>query len=480
MTAEFPPLSIDNLHRGYTNGNFTPADVAEHVLEGVRSDEHNAWISLVDEQDVREAAKQRTRELQSGVELPTEPLFGIPFGIKDNIDCEGRPTTAACPSFEHIAEESATALKRITEAGGILIGKTNLDQFATGVVGTRSPYGPCRNAIDKKYISGGSSSGSAVAVADNQVTFTLGTDTGGSGRVPAACNGIFGLKPSRGVIPKSGVVPACKSLDCVSVFAASPLDALLVETVAAGFDFSDVYSDREADRISLSPQAVDPSAVIGIPEVTQLDFFSDQESIQLFNEWIDTVKESKFNTEKYDLSPFTECSSLLFDGPWVAERNIAIKNRVDEYSEDLLGVIQQVLASADDFTAEDVFLAEHEKKRLDQAATAVFESVDYICVPTIGTIYTIEEVEQRPLETNSTLGLYTNFVNLFDLCAVTIPAGRRETGLPFSVTLIGQKYDEHHLATVADEICSITEEKIGTQLSYTDLESPWQLLDTPS
>ena len=477
MTDTLSNLSVHNLHTGYKTGEVTPVDTVEHVLEKVHSDESNTWISFVEADGLRDTAERLTAELHDDVDLEDNPLFGIPFGVKDNIDCKGQPTTAACTNYEYTAEENAPVLQKLLDAGGILIGKTNLDQFATGVVGTRSPYGACKNAINREYISGGSSSGSAVAVASNQVTFTLGTDTGGSGRVPAACNGIIGLKPSRGVLSKSGVVPACKSLDCVSVFATSALDALLVEKVAAGFDPDDEYSDREADEISLHPPE-DSTPVLGLPDPNQLEFFSDAESRELFNQSIHSIEEAGFDTHEYDISPFLKCSSLLFDGPWVVERREAIKNRVSDYPDDLLNITREVLSAADEFTAEDVFTAEHKKKRLLQKATETFESVDYIVVPTIGTIYTIDEVEEDPIETNSNLGLYTNFVNLFDLSAVTIPAGRRDSGLPFSVTLIGEKYQERYLATVADKICTTTEATIGNQIDYVDLDSPWPAVDS--
>lgn len=476
MTGDVSRLSIRYLHEGYRKGDFTPLDTVEYVLDKVHNDENNTWISLVDDGKIRDRATELTDQPHNNFNLTENPLFGIPFGIKDNIDCEGQPTTAACPNYEYIAEESAPVLKKILDAGAILIGKTNLDQFATGVVGTRSPYGICKNAIDSEYISGGSSSGSAVAVASNQVTFTLGTDTGGSGRVPAACNGIIGLKPSRGVLSKSGVVPACKSLDCVSIFALSSLDALLVEKVAAGFDSDDEYSNREVDDISLTPPSVDSSTVLGLPDSNHLEFFSDVESRELFGEEIDRIRKSRFETQIYDISPFLACSSLLFDGPWVAERRQAIKSRVSDYPDDLLDIIQEVLSAADKFTAEDVFISEHKKKILLQKATEVFESIDYIVVPTIGTLYTINEVQDDPIETNSNLGLYTNFVNLFDLCAVTIPAGSRDSGLPFSITLIGQKYKERYLAALADEICTMAKEEVGNQINYSDLKSPWQAL----
>jgi len=477
MPDPISDLSIRSLQEGYSQGHFTPLDTVEHVLDNVQTDENNTWISLVEDRAIRDEAAELTEELRSGVNFSEKPLFGIPFAIKDNIDCKGQPTTAGCPNYKYIADESAPVLTKILEAGAILIGKTNLDQFATGVVGTRSPYGPCKNAINRQYISGGSSSGSAVAVADQQVTFSLGTDTGGSGRVPAACNGIVGLKPSRGILSTSGVVPACKSLDCVSIFAISPLDALLVERVAAGFDPTDEYSNRKADEIPLSPPTVDSSVVLGLPNPDELEFFSDSESRKLFAEQVTNIEESRFNTQTYDISPFVDCSSLLFDGPWIVERRQAIRTRVSNYSGDLLDIIQKVLSAADTFTAEDVFTAEHRKHALRNQATEVFESVDYIVVPTIGTLYTIDEVQDNPIETNANLGLYTNFVNLFDLCAVTIPAGQRESGLPFSITLIGQKYSESELAGLADKLCTMAEESIATQLDYTNLDSPWQTLD---
>ena len=472
MTQRFSNLSVGYLQDGYSNERFTPLDVAKYVVEEVNTDNNNAWITTVERRDIIKRGKELTQRLSDGIKYSDEPLFGIPFAVKDNIDCEGQPTTAACPNYEYTADKNAPVVSSILDAGGMLIGKTNLDQFATGVVGTRSPYGICKNALNEKYISGGSSSGSAVAVANNQVTFALGTDTGGSGRVPAACNGIIGLKPSRGIISKSGVVPACKSLDCVSIFATSCLDALLVERVAAGFDPNDVYSRREANEVQLTPELNESQVTIGIPKQSQLEFFDDSESKQLFNEESNRIKDLRHNVVEYDIFPLIDASSMLFDGPWVVERRQAVMERVSNYPTDLLDITHQVLSAADQFTAEDVFSAGYKRKQFMQEIATIFDSVDYIIVPTIGTMYTIEEVQDNPIETNSNLGIYTNFVNLLDLCAITIPSGRRENGLPFSITLIGEKYNDGEISSLADEICRSNNVKIGSEINYTELNTP--------
>jgi allophanate hydrolase len=462
-------LSVKRLQRGYQQGEFTPADIVEHVIETTSLDNNNTWISLVPKPQLRERGKTLTDQLSEKPDFTNQPLFGIPFGVKDNIDCAGQPTTAACPTFKYTADDNAPVVQRAVDAGAILVGKTNLDQFATGVVGTRSPYGVCQNAVHPEYISGGSSSGSAVAVAKNQVTFALGTDTGGSGRVPAACNSVIGMKPTRGLLSKSGVVPACKSLDCVSIFGGSCLDVLIVERILAGFDPDDEYSRHKADILDYTLTAPNGESVIGFPRADSLNFFSDKEFEGLFEETHARLKESRFSIKTVNIDPFLCCSKLLFDGPWIVERKQAIEDQLAEYPDGLLMVIKNVLSSADEFSARDVFIAEHKRKRLQQRAFKVFELVDCLIVPTIGTMYTVDEVREEPIETNTNLGLYTNFVNLLDLSAVAIPAGQSESGVPFGVTLVGKKFDDASLVSVAHELCIKRNPDIGINRTYEEL-----------
>ncbi|HEU4923811.1 MAG TPA: allophanate hydrolase [Burkholderiales bacterium] len=348
------------------------------------------------------------------------PLAGRLFAVKDNIDVAGLPTTAACPTFAYVANDTAPAVQKLLDAGAVLVGKTNLDQFATGLVGTRSPYGACRNAFDPSYISGGSSSGSAVAVALGIVDFALGTDTAGSGRVPAAFNNLVGLKPTRGLVSTQGVVPACRSLDCVSVFAKTCRDALEVfELMSRPFD------------------PVAPRFGVAVPR--QLEFHGDRDYERLFSEAVARLVALGGTVREIDFEPFLEVQLLLY-GPWVAER-LAEGFPLDQ----MLPVTRKVIESGARYSAADAFRAQHRLASLRKKCT--FE--DILVVPGAPTIYRIAEVEADPIELNSRLGRYTNFVNLLDLAAITVPAGFRADGLPFGITLIGPAFSDYALAAAA-------------------------------
>jgi allophanate hydrolase len=349
----------------------------------------------------------------------TGPLAGVPFAIKDNIDVAGMPTTAACHSFSYVPRGTAPAVQKLLDAGAVLVGKTNLDQFATGLVGTRSPYGACRNAFDPAYISGGSSSGSAVAVALGMAHFALGTDTAGSGRVPAAFNNLVGLKPTRGRVSTEGVVPACRSLDCVSIFAKTCRDALSILDIAG--------EKRESVSFPPAPRFAVPR---------QLEFHGDRAYAGLFAKAL-----SRFdNVVEIDFEPFLEVQRLLY-GPWVAER-LADLGR---YLPDMLPVTRQVIEAGRRYTAAELFKAMHELKILKEKCRGDW---DVLIVPGAPTIYRIAEVEADPVELNSRLGRYTNFVNLLDLAAITVPAGFRPDGLPFGITLIGPAGSDAALAAL--------------------------------
>ena len=344
------------------------------------------------------------------------PLAGRLVAVKDNIDVAGMPTTAACPAFSYLAEKSAPAVERLSAAGAVVIGKTNLDQFATGLVGTRSPYGACRNAVNPEYISGGSSSGSAIAVALGMADFALGTDTAGSGRVPAAFNNLVGLKPTRGLVSTEGVVPACRSLDCVSVFAKTCKEAL-----------------EAFELMSSRCEGVAPAPGFVVPK--QLEFHGDREYERLFHEAIGKLG----GAAEIDFAPFLEVQALLY-GPWVAER----------YAEgfplgSMLPVTRQIIESGRRFSAAEVFQAQHRLAELKPRCA--FDGI--LVVPGAPTIYRVSEVEANPVELNSRLGRYTNFVNLLDLAAITVPAGFRKDGLPFGITLVGPAYSDRALASVA-------------------------------
>lgn len=460
--TESTDLAIGSLQSKYADGALTPTDVVEIHLERVATGSDSVWITRRDPQQLRERATElETTVDPESVDWETWPLYGVPFAVKDNIDHGSTPTTAACPAYEYVPDEHATVVEQLLDAGAIMVGKTNLDQFATGLVGTRSPYGSTPNAIDPAYISGGSSSGSGVAVALGQVSFALGTDTAGSGRVPAALNGIVGLKPSRGLLSNDGVVPACKSLDCVAVFASTVRDALVVERVASGFDPVDEYSRERAADVDLSIEPVSEDLTIGIPHTGQLTFFGDSAAAECYDEtvqWFD----DRFQTRSVDIEPFIDAGRLLYQGPWVAERLAAIQDLLAEHPDALLPVTRSIVTRGRDFDAVDTYNAEYKLRRLARSARDHLAEVDVLITPTTGTTYTRAAVEERPVETNSNLGHYTNFVNLLDLAAVAVPAGRRPSGLPFGVTLFAAAFEDAKLASVADTYCRERDVRLGS------------------
>ena len=429
-------LLITDLRRRYRSGESQVREVIECVLSNIEAaPDRRIWITQLTREQVMtyvDALERRdARDL---------PLYGVPFAIKDNIDLAGVPTTAGCAEFAYVPTESAVVVQKLIDAGAIPIGKTNLDQFATGLVGTRSPYGACQNSFDARYISGGSSSGSAVAVATGLVSFALGTDTAGSGRVPAAFNNLIGVKPSCGLLSTRGVVPACRSLDAVSIFALSAADAATVLDASRGFDAADPYSRAIASKPPMTQQLR-----IGIPRSAQLEFFGDSAYRELFDQMCGRVVELGAIPVSVDISAFLETARLLYEGPWVAERYAAIAGLIERQPEALHPVTRQIIEAGGRASAVDAFRAQYRLKALQRASDAVWQQVDALLLPTAGTIYTIDEVIRDPIRLNSNLGHYTNFVNLLDLAAVAVPAGFRADGLPFGVTLIAPTGSDAHL-----------------------------------
>jgi allophanate hydrolase len=425
-------LDINTLNHLYSTGKLSTVELVRIIYQRIKSQSNNPiWITLLPEEEVVKAA-YGLEEVRKREGLENLPLFGIPFAVKDNIDIAGLPTTAACPDFSYVSVSHATVVERLLNAGGLLIGKTNLDQFATGLVGTRSPYGVCHNSYNDEYISGGSSSGSAIAVASKLVTFSLGTDTAGSGRVPAGFNNIVGLKPSRGLLSTSGVVPACRSLDCVSVFALNSEDAMRVTRTIQGFDSFDSYSRRS---LPLSPRPISKFK-FGIPNSEQLAFFGDKEYEKLYQQSIGRLESMGGTAIEIDFLPFQETANLLYYGAWVAERYSGIEEFITRKPDSALPVIQQILNNVHKYSASDVFRTFHKLEELKQRTAQEWEKMDILVVPTAGTIYRIEEVEADPIQLNTNLGYYTNFVNLLDLSAIAIPSGFRSDKLPFGITLI--------------------------------------------
>ncbi|KJS08814.1 MAG: allophanate hydrolase [Gammaproteobacteria bacterium BRH_c0] len=424
-------LTIASLHQHYRSGDFTPAELAA-ALRNKAADysDRNIWIHLL-------SAEEQAPWLAALVgKSPDDlPLFGIPFVIKDNIDLAGIPTTAACVEFSHIPENSAFVVELLIKAGAIPVGKANLDQFATGLNGTRSPepWGPCRNGFNSDYISGGSSSGSAVSVALGLASFSLGTDTAGSGRVPASFNNLVGLKPSLGALSSTGMIPACRTLDTISIFALTASDAEAVLDVAAVYDRSDGYARSLTD--TRWPQlAATGSFSVAIPPQSQLEFFGNDDAAALFNEAVQRMKSIGATVVEKDFSGFFAAASLLYHGPWVAERFVAIEQLVSEKPQALHPAIRAIVEPAGNISAVDTFKAEYQMAQYRRFADEFFADVDFALTPTAGTIYTVEELLNDPIQLNTNLGYYTNFMNLLNCAAVALPVGFLGNGLPWGVT----------------------------------------------
>lgn len=409
------------------------------------------WISLFPE----ERALARAASVD-----PALPLAGLTFAVKDNIDLAGLPTTAGCAEFAYLPAQSATIVSRLEAAGAIPLGKTNLDQFATGLVGVRSPYGICRSACNPEYIAGGSSSGSAVAVASGMVDFALGTDTAGSGRVPAAFNDIIGLKPTRGVFSMAGVVPACRSLDCPSLFTRGLALAKRLFSAAAACDSGD-WSSREFTPLP----PLHGRFRFGVPGEGQLEFFGDSESAALYRNAVQRCLQAGGVQVSVDFDPFRRAAALLYAGPWVAERYAAIQEFIERLPEALHPVTRQIIGGAARFTAADVFKAVYELGRLRQLAEREMAEVDCLLLPTTGAIYKVEDVLADPIQLNTNLGYYTNFVNLLDLSALAIPAGFRANGTPFGVTLIGPAMADLRLLEIASSLETLPLAVVGAHLT---------------
>jgi allophanate hydrolase len=450
-------LNMGTLRELYRSGAAKPSDVVGALYDRIRSTSlAPVWTSLLP----RDAALSRARGLERDPLAPARPLYGVPFAIKDNIDLAELPTTAGCPGYAYSPDRTATAVEALVDAGAIPIGKTNLDQFATGLVGTRSPYGACSSVYDSRYISGGSSSGSAVAVAGGLVTFALGTDTAGSGRVPAAFNNLVGLKPTRGLLSTLGVVPACRSLDCVSILSLTCHDAHTVWRAARGFDPADPYSRAAKPGQGAAPW-LGGAFRFGVPPSDQLEFFDDDEAAGLFARAVACLENLGGRKVEIDFSAFRAAASLLYSGPWVAERLAAIEPFLISHADQMNSVVREIISGAQGYTAVEAFRAEYQLRELRRLTEAQWERMDVLVLPTTGTIYTHEQVAADPVRLNSNLGSYTNFVNLLDLAAVAVPAGFRSNGLPFGVSIIGPAFSDEALLAVADRYHEASAERPG-------------------
>lgn len=441
------PMTIAALRARYLDGSLTPGQLVERIAAQTAGDDpHRIWIRALTRDEMMRYADALASQAPA-----TLPLYGIPFAIKDNIDLAGVPTTAGCPDYAYVPEKSAPVVERLIAAGAIPIGKTNLDQFATGLSGQRSPYGACRNALDPEYASGGSSSGSAVSVAMGLAAFSLGTDTAGSGRVPAAFHGLVGLKPTKGVLSTLGVVPACRSLDCVSIFAHTADDAQRVFDSAHGMAQDDPYARAwhgdPGTRASLQ------GLRLGVPRASQREFYGDASYAQAFDVALDALRAAGAQLVEIDFEPFLATARLLYEGPFVAERLAAIRPFYEAHPESLHPVTRTIIGGAARWSAADAFAAQDTLAALRMQAERVWPEIDAIVTPTSPTTSTVAELEADPIGVNARFGYYTNFVNLLDLSALAVPAGRCESGAhagkPFGITFVGRAHEDVKLLDIA-------------------------------
>ncbi len=464
------PISLDipNLLQAYRNNSLSPEKVVEHIIQRrEKFTDRNIWITpLSKEQIIPYIERLNSKNIND------LPLYGIPFAIKDNIDLAGVATTAACPEFSYVPKKHAYVVQQLIDAGAIPVGKTNMDQFATGLVGTRSPepWGPCGNAFDPKMISGGSSSGSAVAVALGLCSFSLGTDTAGSGRVPAMLNNLYGHKPSRGLLSMSGVVPACRTLDCPSILALSAYDANSILSIVSNLDPQDAYS-RQSPYVN-GPRYFGTSndmPIIGIPDSKNLEFFGDLEAAQNFNHSVKRWKELGATLKTIDITPLLDAAKLLYAGPWVAERYAAVEGIIQKDPMAMHSVVREIILQAEGKTAVEAFNYEYKMQSYRRLAEQLFQEVDCLLTPTAPTHYSILAVLDNPIELNSNMGYYTNYMNLLDLCGIAIPSGMLTNGLPFGFTLCAPAMQDRKLLSYAHYWQTILAAPSGTAIKPVNL-----------
>jgi allophanate hydrolase len=434
--------SVAEILESHESGTGSPTKTAARVADAIaaRGDD-GTWLSTVPREQLLAAAEEI--EMRPGAR--TLPLYGVPFGVKDSIDVAGVPTTLSCPDYSYLASTTAPVVRRLLDAGALYVGKTNLDQFATGLNGTRTPYSIPRSVYGGDMISGGSSSGSALAVALGEVPFAVATDTAGSGRVPAALNGIVGFKPSRGLISTVGLVPACKSLDCISVMAGSIDDVDRVFDVVAARDDNDAWSRDRGPRHDGSPIRV------GLPPAAELEFFGD-EQMRLAHSAFREQLARAVTVVDVSLEPFLAAGSLLYQGPWVAERLVEFGDFLDAQPDSIHPVVRGILLGGRKYTAVDAFAALQRLAELKARVARLWQHMDVLVVPTIGTTFTVAQVLSAPIDTNTVLGHYTHFGNLLDLTAVAVPVGVTSDGRPCSAMLLGAALTDDTVLALAAQL----------------------------
>ncbi|GHU14670.1 allophanate hydrolase [Betaproteobacteria bacterium] len=455
-STDLPPLTIRALRAAYAEGQTHPVQVIGNLFDRIAAEAGGeAWICLRERAAVIKDAHDAAARLADPACRAALPLLGIPYAVKDNIDVAGLPTTAGCPDFAYVAKSDAAVVERLRAAGAILIGKTNLDQFATGLVGTRSPYGAVGNPFNPACMSGGSSSGSAAVTARGWVAFALGTDTAGSGRVPAGACNLVGVKPSTGLVSSHGVVPACRSLDCVSILAHTVEDGWDVLSVLAGED--------ERDPFSTSPVALGPlprALRLGLP--TCLEFYGDPLAEAAWQAALEHLRaEAGVSFVDIDLRPFHEVARLLYDGPWVAERRWALGEFMDTHAAALDATVRGIIAGGENFSAVDAFAGRYQLEALRKRCQQVLDEIDLMLVPTAPTLHTHAAIAAEPVARNSELGRYTNFVNLLGMAGLSIPGPFRADGLPAGITLLGVNGSDYRLAEFGRRLQARLHQRLG-------------------
>ena len=451
-------LDVTSLQNYYRNGG-SPVELFNFIYDRIVEDNKtfpSVWIHLKS----REEALESIKHLQ-GVNPHDLPLYGIPFSVKDNIDVDGMPTTAACSAYKFYPEASANVVARLQDAGAICIGKTNLDQFATGLNGTRSPYGPCISPFNPQYISGGSSSGSAVSVALHQVSFSIGTDTGGSGRIPASLNNVVGLKPTVGSLSSRGLVPCCPSIDCPSVFALSISDASLVASAMFTNDSLDPSLREDVGRARFSPDSHSSIKKVFVPNDKLLNFFGNHQGENMYRNFLLNLNNSDLEVVAFDFEPFLEAGKLLFDGPFLADRYASIGLFLEENQNDVLDSTFNIVSQSKRWSAHDVFAALEQVKELKAYARHLLGSDGIFAFPTIAPLYTITQLLDDPIALNTNIGYYSYFANVLDLSALSVPLDFHENGMPFGITLMGRAFADAALSGFAQSSLSIGNSNLG-------------------
>ena len=467
-------LTLPNLQHCYATGQLTPAQVVKAIAAPLKDrGDDGIWITIVSTEELLaqaaelEAMDQRQRQQR--------PLWGIPFSVKDCIDVAGLPTSAACPKFAYTATHTNPVIQTLLDAGAILIGKTNLDQFATGLVGIRTGYTVPHNAFSEDYIPGGSSSGAALSVAVGLVSFAIGTDTGGSGRVPAAMNNIVGLKPTKGLLSTRHTVEACKTLDCLSIFALTAADAYTVFDLAQRVDPDHPFS-RDANHPPQSPLGKGGSSGppqsfrFGVPKPEQRQFFGNADVEARYEEAIATLTTLGGTCIDIDYTPFLQANELLFNGAWVAERYASVGRFIEANPDAIVPITREIITTAKPLTAVQAFEGLYAVDALKRTVQLLWDTIDCLVVPTTGTVYRIDQIEAEPLKLNANLGYYTNFVNLLDLCAIALPNGFQSNGIPTGITLIAPPYSEAYLTELGSAFHHACIPQLGaTPFSLSDI-----------